>query len=658
LDDEGARERELRARCRLAGIGLVLSALGPVETAHEGARSLVRLAPDLRAVSVVVLTAPALAGILLLVASWFARTAFGLALVACGSIGGACVLAAAGRDALAWDLVRIPDARSPTAFTGLFALALLIAASRLRAEGASQRGRALLVAASGCALVYLALPSELAAPLVTVVRALRHVAMASGAGNVASAGLLALIALAPALAVFAAFAAWRAPSRPRVLAAAAFVGLAAPLAMRELGDPFGPAPGALASVVEVVTRGSSLYALTSAIALLGASDLALAPRAAPFALAVGIAGWFTARHARPERMPEAVRLGPGSAAADRFFGETLPRWVDARSAGDFGEHAAHDAAILERAMVADARELGADVGHAVADLASELVHEDVGERRFYTLVERLNLSVLCAGLPYYVEPTGIVVTPGDPPRRTFPLAPYRVETARRFMVGSQPFDTLHVRALAPSKVAHDALGFTRDVEPFALIARDAIDAHRAELERLASATPPRCAAPSENDAADRALRACGDMLAALAREHDLGAALVAMTERHELQHAIDGPRPSRSRWLDDRLALYPRDERLRTLRELRAYFAQATAEDPAPRLTVVRLVRMAHVTRRGLEHEVALLALEVLGGEANIVTLDDAVLRDRARAAFRGLAGADLPVVSSTPGPPARDAGG
>jgi hypothetical protein len=444
-----------------------------------------------------------------------------------------------------------------------------------------------------------------------------------------------------------------------VFAAVAFIGVAAPLAMRALGDPFEPSAGGLASIV---ARGSALYALTCAIAVLGASDLAsmraLALRAALGVLAIAIAGWSASRYARPKSVPLALRPGPPSAAADRFFGETLPRWSDARSAADFGEHAAHEAAIRQRDMVTEAGELGVDVGHAVADLASEFVHEDLGERRFYTLVERLNLSVLRSGLPYYVEPTGIVVTPGDPPRRTFPLAPYRVETARRFMVGSRPFETLHVRALLPSKVAHDALGFTRDVEPFALIALDAIDAHGAELERLGSASPPRCAVASDDETSGRTLRACGELLAAIIHEHHLRAALVTMTERHELQHAIDGPRPPRSPWLEDRLALYPRDERLRTLRELRAYLAQATADDPAPRLTVVRLVRMAHVTRRGLEHEVALLALEALGGEAKVVTLDDAALRDRARAAFRRTAGAELPVVSWTAEWPARDAGG
>jgi hypothetical protein len=127
---------------------------------------------------------------------------------------------------------------------------------------------------------------------------------------------------------------------------------------------------------------------------------------------------------------------------------------------------------------------------------------------------------------------------------------------------------------------------------------------------------------SDDAATDRILLACGDLLASIAREHDLRAALVTTTERHELQHAIDGPRPPRSSWLKDALALRPRNERDVVSRELDAYLAQATAPDPSPRLTIVRLVRMAHVGRRGAEHEVALLALEVLGGEAQVVRLE------------------------------------
>jgi hypothetical protein len=131
----------------------------------------------------------------------------------------------------------------------------------------------------------------------------------------------------------------------------------------------------------------------------------------------------------------------------------------------------------------------------------------------------------------------------------------------------------------------------------------------------------------------------------------LGAALVDLTDRHELQHRLDAPLLRRGAWLERRLALRPPETRDRIARELSAYLAQTTAPGPAPRLSLVRLWRMALVVRRGVEHETAQLALEALGlpesrppEPADVV---DEALRARAERAWTELFGGRLPHVSA-----------
>jgi hypothetical protein len=195
------------------------------------------------------------------------------------------------------------------------------------------------------------------------------------------------------------------------------------------------------------------------------------------------------------------------------------------------------------------------------------------------------------------------------------------------------------------------------VQPFAVVVLDEIGAYRDELEQLAARDPPRCAAgPAESPTVGDALQACGATLARLAREGDLGAALLATTERHELQHQIDGPFMARSGWLEPRLLWEPAELRARIQRELSAYLAQMTAPGPAPRLTLLRLLRLALLARGSVEHRVALLAFEVLGEPARgdsaarayqrLGALDDATLRSRAASAWREVYGGELGVVS------------
>jgi hypothetical protein len=279
------------------------------------------------------------------------------------------------------------------------------------------------------------------------------------------------------------------------------------------------------------------------------------------------------------------------------------------------------------------------------------------ERRWYARVERVDDAAFALGLPYYVEPSAVVVMPGDPPRRGILVTPHRVVALRAFASEGRRILALHLRALGAAPGGSETLGRSRDVVPFALVGLDEIDAYRADLERLLAQRPLRCAGAGREGAADDEARdTCGAALARLAGEHDLGAALVATTERHEVQHRLDGPWLPRSPWLDERLALRPDAERRTVQRELRAYLAQATGPDPAPRLTLVRLLRLAILAPRGPDRLAASLALDLLqeGGGApetlpRLFALDDAALRWRAQVAWRTLAGEALPPVVLAP---------
>jgi hypothetical protein len=418
-------------------------------------------------------------------------------------------------------------------------------------------------------------------------------------------------------------------------------------------EPWGGSGGAATALGAVAVLAAVLVALTAAVAFLAAWVASGPPRgmsagkrpttvpeqrtALVSVALVTLAVLGTVRAARPADASVALHFEPATPEGDRLFGTLLPRWNDARAAVDLPQRTGADpgdATAAAAALISTGRGLSEGLGSALEALASGSARRDLGERRWYALVERVNEASWQSGFPYYVDPTEVVQADGDAPRRWYRVDAYGVDEVRRFASRGRNLATLHVRALTLARTPHASLGLERDVQPFAVVVLDEIRAYRDELEQLAAQAPPRCATgPPRGPAAEEALRACGEVLARLSREGDLGSALLAATDRHELQHRIDGPHFSGSGWLERRLAFRPREVRARIQRELSAYLAQMTAPDPAPRLTLVRLVRMALLVRRGVEHEAALLAFEVLEGQAQEMGEEEAA------EAYRALAG-------------------
>ena len=196
---------------------------------------------------------------------------------------------------------------------------------------------------------------------------------------------------------------------------------------------------------------------------------------------------------------------------------------------------------LVRELDQDAKRI--DPGFATA--LATLTHEDdldVAGRRWHHLVAEVNEAARKASLPYYLDPTVRIFQTADGLVRSFRVSSYRIEEVHPVKVGGDPYATLHVRALGPMAGHGNRLGFSRDLQPFALIVLDEIEIVEKDDRAIAESEDPRCASSIDPEA-NHGLRTCGKALAEMVKQKgfDLRAALVTITERHELQHQVDGP---------------------------------------------------------------------------------------------------------------------
>ena len=671
----------LHPQLRVAGAVLALSCLVPVETGHDGARFLWQLAPDLGAASTAVLLAPACAGALLIAATFACERAAALAFVALAAIAGVLAVISAGAEALAWDLLPAPEIWSSGPAPGLVAVALAAAALILAPVPESARAsilapvpesarasRALLTAAVPWAAAHLLVPTGGERRLGMLARVLGHVASSSGGGNLVGACLLSTLVLWPALAVAAGWLLVRSP-RPRrpalVLGACALPTALLPLVQTSLSNPWGESSSAASTLGGMAVLAATLVVLTVSLAFLASLAPAILWRERRTALLSVAGAALTAlaasRLGSPPASAAAFDLGPATPEGDRLFGALLPRWSDARARVDRGTAVAGpDLAVADETLRASARDLDGGLGNAVGTLVTEVGRPGLMERRWYRLVEQINEASRRRALPYYVDPTGLGGTTADPSRRWARVDTYRIEAVRHFTGAARDLITLHVRGLGADRNRAATMGLSRDQQPFAVVVLDELEAYARELEQLAAPPSPRCGeGPVDREAAEDALRDCGEMLAALAHAGELRRTLLAATERHELQHQVDGAYLSGSGWLASRLAWQPPSQRARVRRELSAYLAQMTAGGAAPRLTLLRLLRLALLIRRGPEYPMALLAFEALGdgervdaeGESvarayrRLRGLDDDTLRQRAARAWREVYGRELAVL-------------
>ncbi len=715
VDDEAVNEaslffgissERLRRRARWAGAFLVASSLLPHEFVDTSPLFFWDTLPELPLAAAIAALAMPVAGLAILVASKLTKRASSLAVVVLTSFALVAVLYQLGGDRAAWDVFSMPESISNRPAPALLALALTAAGAALAFRPQTRKlARILLGASIAAALFFYLWPARGEAPSATLLRALETLPDLPSIRFQIGMVLLAILVLFPlAVSLLGLVYVKTPPKRDdpwlTVLATFGFPALLLLFAYRAL--IFAQAGLALLAYTFTILLVTGILALlSSAVVVVGEAaslsegELAVAHEASragapsrdarrrarhgglPLRIAslvgggvflvLSIAEWILAR---PPHKGVEWQLSGATEEADQVYGPLFAKWDRARRTWDADvRHEASASGHLEVRKSAKDLEVGAKrldpaLAQAFDALTSESDDLDLAGRRFFRLVEDVNEASRRARLPYYIDPTISVRETKDGVQRLFYAASFRIDSVNRWDVDGQDFAALLVRPISGGHSGHGFLGFSRDVQPFALVDVDEIEPYRQDLE--ASAAVKACTLKVfPQPGAERAFERCGEVLADLVAEAGGGVkdALVLGTERHELQHQIDGPHLSVSSAVLARLGAYVPTFQDRVNRELSAYVAELTAEGLAPKLELVHLAQFVVGERNGAYHHAAILVFEALtqktlrhgtepDGEVDydgvrdalgdLARLSDDDLRERARKAYKELFNATL----------------
>ena len=352
-----------------------------------------------------------------------------------------------------------------------------------------------------------------------------------------------------------------------------------------------------------------------------------------------------------ERAPEVWRLDETSPESEQFFGKLLPRWNDAQRRFSLEDGTQDSVEEASAKAQESANRIDQDLGAAFVALSREVDDGGVSTRRWYARVTALNEASRKRGLPYYVDPTEVVVRL-TAKRPWFRLDTWRIEAVGRFEWGGSSVDALHVRSMTPERGRPAVLGLTRDQQDVAIISLNEIERYARGLEELGRMEPPRCTKAAGKDGA--ASESCGQLLGEVVATGGLRSGLIAVIERHEVQHQLDGELP-RAPLVLDRLGVLGRPLQSRVNRELSAHLAEMTTPRASARIGLVRTYRQL-LLGGAVERQVAQLVLEALhglcDGEAcmdeafeELSRLGDGALRERAVVAWGEQYGGELAAV-------------
>jgi hypothetical protein len=641
----------LRTRCFWAGIVLVVSILVPYEVVGGHGIFVWSVLPELELAAKIAALAPAVAGLFLFLLGLRPRGREGLVierptsravavLAAFVAVNGALWI---GRQSSAWGVLPLPDSLTtrPAPFVAVFALTAAGAVLRFHPR-ARKGGSALLLASVAAALVFYLWPSRGEIPAQTIARAVVLVATLPDVRFQIGYGMVLLFVLAPlAIALLglvyvrgvpkrehpglAIAAVWAVPGMMLLFVYRAFI--AGGVGVQTVATAFF----ALLLVAVVAPLATALEVLVLGVTtpdreaeIFGGARPIVAGGVATVVVAALLVATFVL--GRPSPKGVDWKLGAATPEWDKVFGELVPSWQRARLVRD--EHARAEQGTGAEAQVATkarARELiaaararpnGNDFTAAIETLAGEVDDLELSGRAFGRLVAGVNEASRRSELPYYLDPEVRSFTSEQGTTRRFYVTPYRVHETHGWKVGAARFATLIVEPLSGDKHAH--LGFSRDQDPFALVERSEIRWYAkrfAEGDEMCGGAPR--GAGGERGERTREVVRCAEALARL-RERlgdGLESAVLASTERHELQHQIDGPHLPLSSAVAELLAGFTDEAQDRANRELSAYVAEMTAKDAPPQLTLVHLFPFGTTRRGGAEHRVAVLLLETLAGK-------------------------------------------
>lgn len=671
----------LRFRARWAAAAIALTPLLPYELVDGHPQFLWQLAGELSPAGLVAALAASAAGFVTLLAGVLTKRASTLAVAVVGALVGAALVVKLGADQSAWEVLPLPESLSARPGWPLLALALTAAGANLSFPEHSRRvGRVCLSSAVLLTAIYYGWPTRGEAPIATVGRALGSLDVLPDWRFKLGFVVMAVMALWPGLVALLGLLHVRTPpadDNPMV-GIVALYGLPLLMAM----FIYRGVPGSVQYGWNLFTAAGAVAVLAAVVALLAASLEVLGRTIAPppdaelprgwspkkaalvtagLVVVVAAAQWVLARP--PSKGVDWTPIA-ATAEGDTFYGQTLPAWNRARLHWDreARHHSGAQALIAVRGagreLVAGATAIDPGLGEAVKALTRESRDLHVAGRRWYRLVAGVNDAARRAGLPYYLDPTLYSFQTDDGIRRHFDARTYSVQSVHRYLADGRAYATLHVRSIGGRGLP--LLGFSRDLQPFAMVALDEIAEFEGSLLKGAVQTPPTCDETPANSMAVPLLERCGQTLAALVESTggDLHPAIVALTDRHELQHQIDGPHLVMSGAVKRHLPRRGEMFQKRVNRELSAYVAEMVAADVPPKLGLLHLLRFAASGHQGsAEHHVALVALAALAGERvadahgdvdlvrlvaaydALAKMDDDALRARARDAWGDLYG-------------------
>jgi len=290
---------------------------------------------------------------------------------------------------------------------------------------------------------------------------------------------------------------------------------------------------------------------------------------AAIAAAVLLTAGTTALFRHRPKPDLTFKLGTPRADADQLFGTDLPRYIAALSLNAQGKSAGSEESPKNRVLVqrvAQLRRSAERVDERLAGRVSTMIRVadkvDRTGRLWLDAVHGLNQRIRDIGLPYYVDGNGLEVISRTSAtiRQLFYVTTYRVERIVRLRARGRQYATLYVRRLDKLNIGGRRLGMVRHDEPFALVMVDAIDQsvdRRLELLRTDQSCGVALWRPAELEWPSSPIgtidRLCAQSLSRLLENrgwqledhyHEALAQLRGRqrkaTERHEIQHQVDG----------------------------------------------------------------------------------------------------------------------
>lgn len=650
----------LRNRARLLGAFIALASVLPYEVVGETPQFIWDLAGELSLAGLLAYLAPGIAGLVIIIAGFTIQRPLTLAVAVLAALTTATIMVQLGADAAAWDIMPLPESLGRRPGIPMAVLALTAAGAGLTFREHSRRlGQGMLIGAVALAALFYLIPARGEAPMDIVVRAFSSWDDVPDWRFQVGFIIIGVLVLWPALVAVGSLFHLVVPAgddQP-VASIVARYGLPLLLIMFIMRGVTGAGWNTFHGLGFALFLAGLVSVLASAVEVLAAGYLAPDPdqptaRPSRKALAVigGVAGAaLIAQAVLSLPPPKGVEwdLKPQTAEADAVFDGAMTTWNRARlrwdraARGSAGREALLAVKNAARALVAEAREIDAGLADALERFTRESRTLGLAGRKWFRLIGEVNTAIRAAGLPYYLDPSVITFRRAEGRRRHFRMRTFVVESVSRYDVDGDAFATLRVRRLGGGRSDGSLLGFSRDMQRFALVLLPELESFRDTLRDGAAADPPTCQPDKDDTGAlfdavsgGQAGVFCGQLLARVveALGDTIDAQAAAVVDRHELQHQIDGPDLPIAGRVRARFSRRGEDWRKRVNREFSSYIAQMTAPDAEPHLGVVHLARLAiGETARRVYPATALLVLEAMTGHAIIE--DDGRNVDRAELA-------------------------